>query len=348
MLTVIARALILFAAAVVARRLMGKRQVGQLQPFELVVVIMIAELAATPMGSVGVPLLYGILPMLALVICHGLLTFFSMKSERLRVWLCGRPTVLIRNGVICERQLRKTSFTLNDLMEELRMGGIQDPAEVATAVLETSGTVSVFPKADSRPVTPADMGLEVPAEGLPLPLVLDGHVNRANLQRGGLTEGWLNKALSALGYGSPRQVLFCCVNTQGEMMVQGKGKEQMQFLKALEKGQAGWCVDAVKHGDSAGVVGNRAAGRHVHGAACGGGIGDVHRRGGGSTRFSACRAMGGSGAPLSGLSSCVGGAASGFTDADRPRGDRRCNPRSRAHRRRPRVPKPSPRPPRLP
>ena len=184
--------------------------------------------------------MYGILPMLALVICHGLLTFFSMKSERLRVWLCGRPTVLIRNGVICERQLRKTSFTLNDLMEELRMGGIQDPAEVATAVLETSGTVSVFPKADSRPVTPADMGLEVPAEGLPLPLVLDGHVNRANLQRGGLTEGWLNKALSALGYGSPRQVLFCCVNTQGEMMVQGKGKEQMQFLKALEEGQAGW------------------------------------------------------------------------------------------------------------
>ena len=201
MLTVFARAVILFAAAVVAMRLMGKRQVGQLQPFELVVVIMIAELAATPMGSVGVPLLYGILPMLALVICHGLLTFFSMKSERLRVWLCGRPTVLIRNGVICERQLRKTSFTLNDLMEELRMGGIQDPAEVATAVLETSGTVSVFPKADSRPVTPADMGLEVPAEGLPLPLVLDGHVNRANLQRGGLTEGWLNKALSALGYG---------------------------------------------------------------------------------------------------------------------------------------------------
>ena len=240
MLTVFARAVILFAAAVVAMRLMGKRQVGQLQPFELVVVIMIAELAATPMGSVGVPLLYGILPMLALVICHGLLTFFSMKSERLRVWLCGRPTVLIRNGVICERQLRKTSFTLNDLMEELRMGGIQDPAEVATAVLETSGTVSVFPKAGSRPVTPADMGLEVPAEGLPLPLVLDGHVNRANLQRGGLTEGWLNKALSALGYGSPRQVLFCCVNTQGEMMVQGKGKEQMQFLKALEEGQAGW------------------------------------------------------------------------------------------------------------
>lgn len=240
MLTVFVRAVILYVASVAAMRLMGKRQVGQLQPFELVVVIMIAELAATPMGSVGVPLLYGILPMAALIICHGLLTYFSMKSERLRVWLCGRPTVLMRNGVICEKQLRKMSFTLNDLMEELRMGGIQDPAQVSTAVLETSGAVSVFPKADSRPVSPADLGIEVPAEGLPLPLVLDGHVNRANLQRGGLTESWLQKSLHALGYGTPRQVLFCCLNTQGQMMVQGKGKEQMQFLKALEEGQAGW------------------------------------------------------------------------------------------------------------
>ena len=120
MLTVFVRAVILFLTSVLAMRMMGKRQVGQLQPFELVVAIMIAELAATPMGSVGVPLLYGLLPMAALIICHGVLSFVGMKSERFRAWLCGRPTVLIRNGVICEKQLRKSSFTLNDLMEELR------------------------------------------------------------------------------------------------------------------------------------------------------------------------------------------------------------------------------------
>ena len=117
MLTVFVRAVILFLTSVLAMRMMGKRQVGQLQPFELVVAIMIAELAATPMGSVGVPLLYGLLPMAALIICHGVLSFVGMKSERFRAWLCGRPTVLIRNGVICEKQLRKSSFTLNDLME---------------------------------------------------------------------------------------------------------------------------------------------------------------------------------------------------------------------------------------
>ena len=107
MLTVFVRAVILFLTSVLAMRMMGKRQVGQLQPFELVVVIMIAELAATPMGGVGIPILYGLLPMAALVVCHGLLTALCMKSERVRVWLCGQPTVLVRNGVICEKQMRK-------------------------------------------------------------------------------------------------------------------------------------------------------------------------------------------------------------------------------------------------
>lgn len=106
MLTIFLRSVILYAASLLAMRAMGKRQVGQLQPFELVVVIMIAELAATPMGGVGIPILYGLLPMAALVVCHGLLTALCMKSERVRVWLCGQPTVLVRNGVICEKQLR--------------------------------------------------------------------------------------------------------------------------------------------------------------------------------------------------------------------------------------------------
>ena len=120
------------------------------------------------------------------------------------------------------------------------MGGMLDPAEVGTAVLETSGAVSVFPKAAYRPVAPQDLGLQVAPEGLPLPLVLDGKVNRPNLQRGGLTESWLHKQLQCLGYASPEPVLFCCLNTQGQLMVQGKGKETTQMLQALEEGQAGW------------------------------------------------------------------------------------------------------------
>ena len=193
------RTIILYLCVLFAMRLMGKRQVGQLQPFELVVVIMIAELAATPMGGVGIPILYGLLPMAALVVCHGLLTALCMKSEHVRVWLCGQPTVLVRNGVICEKQMRACAVDLNDLMEAIRAGGILDPLEVGTAVLEPGGNISVFPKADSRPLMPSDLGKMPPKEGLPLPLILDGEVQTENLQRGQLSLSWLMGQIRALG-----------------------------------------------------------------------------------------------------------------------------------------------------
>lgn len=240
MLTLFVRSVILFVAAVVAMRLMGKREVGQLQPYELVVVIMIAELAATPIGDVGSPLLYGILPMAALIICHGVISWLCMVSGKFRTLMCGQPTVLIRNGVICEKQMRHVGVTLSDLMEDLRTGGVLDPSEVGTAVLETGGQVNVFPKAEHRPLTPQDMGMQPAQEGLPLTLILDGQVQQQNLQRGKLTEEWLHQQMQTLGYAMPKQVLFMCVNTQGLLMAQGKGRTDMQTLQAFAPGKAGW------------------------------------------------------------------------------------------------------------
>lgn len=240
MLTIFTRSLILFFFAVLSMRAMGKRQVGQLQPYEMVVVIMIAELAATPMGSLGTPLLYGLLPMAALLVCHGLIELASMKSQRFQAWMSGQPTVLIRNGVICEKQLRRMGMTLNDLMEAIRTAGVLDPAEVGTAVLETGGHVSVFPNADSRPLTPADMNIAPPREGLPLPLVLDGRVQPQNLQRGGLTESWLEKQLDALGYPGASDVLFACLSTKGILLVQGKGRTETQTVQVLDAQKTGW------------------------------------------------------------------------------------------------------------
>ena len=240
MLTIFVRSVVLFVFAVLSMRVMGKRQVGQLQPFELVVAIMIAELAATPMGDVGIPLLYGLLPMAALIVCHGVITALCMVSERFRVWMCGRPTVLVRNGAICEKQMRKAAMTLNDLMEALRLGGALDPSEVGTAVLETGGHMTVFPKAQARPLTPADMGLHPDREGLPLPLVMDGRVQTGNLERGRLSEKWLQERLRELGYQDASQVLFLCVNTRGMLMAQGKGRADVQTLQALSPDEAGW------------------------------------------------------------------------------------------------------------
>jgi len=240
MLTVFVRSVILYAVSLLAMRAMGKRQVGQLQPFEMVVVIMIAELAATPMGGVGIPLLYGILPMVALVVCHGLITTACMKWQPLRVWLCGEPTVLIRNGVICEKQLRRASVDLNDLMEAMRIEGIADPAEVGTAILETGGKISVLPKAESRPVTPGDLGLTPPRDGLPLPLVMDGRVQQDNLRRGQLTESWLRLEAEKAGFPGLQEVLFLCVNTRGEMLIQGKGQTETHLRQVMAPERAVW------------------------------------------------------------------------------------------------------------
>ena len=240
MLTIFTRSVLLYAASLLAMRAMGKREVGQLQPFELVVVIMIAELAATPMGGVGIPLLYGILPMAALVVCHGLITAACMKWQRLRVWLCGEPTVLIRDGVICEKQLRKVAVDLNDLMEAMRMEGIADPAEVGTAVLEPGGKISVIPRAENRPVTPADLGLTPPRDGLPLPLVMDGEVQQDNLRRGRLTESWLRLEAEKAGFPGVQEVLFMCLNTHGELLIQGKGRTETQLRQVLPPERAVW------------------------------------------------------------------------------------------------------------
>lgn len=240
MLTVFARSILLYIAALLAMRAMGKREVGQLQPFELVVVIMIAELAATPMGGVGIPLLYGVLPMVALVVCHGLITALCMVCQPFRAWLSGQPTILIRGGAVCEKQMRKVSMDLNDLMEALRTSGYADPSEVETAVLEPGGQVNAFPKAQYRPVTPADLNLPVPADGLPLPLVMDGCIQQDNLRRAKLTNEWLAATLKGAGFHAADEVLFSCLNCQGELLVQGKGRTQAQVLPVLEAERAVW------------------------------------------------------------------------------------------------------------
>ena len=240
MLTIFTRSVLLYIASLLAMRAMGKREVGQLMPFELVVVIMIAELAATPMGGVGIPLLYGILPMIALVVCHGLITGLCMKWQPFRAWMSGQPTVLMRNGVICEKQMRKSAMDLNDLMEAIRTAGILDPAEVGTVVLEPGGQVNVFPKADYRSVSLNDLRLTAAREGLPLPLVMDGVIQQDNLIRGKLSESWLRETAAECGYPDLSAVLFLCLNTQGQMLIQGKGNTKTDLKSVMSPERVAW------------------------------------------------------------------------------------------------------------
>lgn len=240
MIAVLIRSILLVCFAVLAMRLMGKRQVGQLQPFELVIAIMIADLASTPMSSLDIPLWRGVMPLFITVALHQLLTLLSLKSQYLRSIFSGKPTVVIHDGQIDFQALEKLCFNLNDLLEELRTGGILTPSEVGTAIMETSGKLSVFPKSQHRPVTPADLGLETGYEGIPLTLVMDGRIGKNNLALCSRDEKWLVSRLKKLGFPDVRDVLLCYVDTAGKLTAHGYEGAPPKSMQALEASEVSW------------------------------------------------------------------------------------------------------------
>ena len=143
MLISILRTIILYALVVIALRMMGKRQIGELQPSELVVAIMISDLATVPMSENAIPLMYGIGPILTLVVCEMLVSFLCMKSQWIRLGVTGRPTYIINNGKIDQKEMKKARYSISDLLEELRMLNVFDISSVNCAILETNGKISV-------------------------------------------------------------------------------------------------------------------------------------------------------------------------------------------------------------
>ncbi len=217
MLVIFARTLILYGLVVLVMRLMGKRQIGQLQPFELVIAIMISELAAVPMQDRNLPLSGGIVPILTLLIAQVGLAFLTMRSSLFRRLICGTPSVLVENGRLRQKELARLRYNLNDLLEQLRAKNFANLADVEFAILETNGNLSVIPKSQKRPATPADLELPTKYEGLPLDLVVDGQVDRDNLRLAGLDEDWLRTELSKFGLSGPEEVFFASLDTLGHL-----------------------------------------------------------------------------------------------------------------------------------
>lgn len=224
MLLVLLRTLILFAVVVIVLRLMGKRQIGQLQPYELVIVIMLSELAAIPMQNTGVPLINGLIPIFTLLVSQVALSFISLKSERARGVICGTPSVLIQNGKILEHELAKQRYNINDLLEQLRIKNVPNIADVEFAILETDGQLSIIPKSQRRPLVPEDLNIPTRYEGLPTPLIIDGYVDRENLYKINLDENWLKGELQKNGLNDYSQVLFASLDCDGKLYCQAKYK----------------------------------------------------------------------------------------------------------------------------
>ena len=219
MLVTFFRAIVLYIIVLIVMRLMGKREIGQLQPFELAISIMIADLAATPMAESGVPITNGIMPILGLLVMHLIISMVNIKSTKAREIICGKPSLLIFRGKIDQKVLKKERFTINELEERLRNNNIFNIGDVEYAILETSGQVTVIPKPNKRPVTPEDFNIEPKYEGIPYDLVVDGKVEYENLKKIGKNYEWLKKQTEKFGI-KPEEALIVTIDGDNQFFCQ--------------------------------------------------------------------------------------------------------------------------------
>lgn len=226
MLLIAVRALVLYALLVTVMRLMGKRQIGQLQPFELVITIVIAELAVIPMSDTGIPLTNGIIGILVLLAAEIFLSLLVLHSEKAREIVCGVPTILIKNGKLIPENLQRLRLNLNDLLEQLRNKEYPNVSDIAFAILENNGTLSVIPKSDVKPPAAKDLGQLLPQPAFPITLILDGKINHKNLKIAGITADTIARQANAQQIENLGDVFFAQLNTQGQIdfFLKGKGE----------------------------------------------------------------------------------------------------------------------------
>lgn len=219
MVTAFIRTIILYLILIIGLRLTGKRQIGELEPIELVLTLLLSDLASVPMQDFGIPLLNGLVPILTLLSLSTLFSYFSLRSVRFRSLVCGEPAVIIRDGKLLQHVMRHNRLTLDELLEELRGQGICDIDEVKYAILETSGQLSVLLRSDCQPLTARQMGKQVEDDVfLPTILINDGRLMRRNLQQRGLDERWLQEELHRQHLTNTREVFLLSIDPAGHVI----------------------------------------------------------------------------------------------------------------------------------
>lgn len=238
MFTLFFRAMLLYVVLIITMRALGKRQLSELQPFELALTILLAEVIADPISDVSMPLLYGLLPVAAVTVVHGAISIACVKSDKFRAVISGKPTLVINRGVIDRKALNSLCLSLADLLEGLRSAGFLDPAEVGTAVVEANGTISAFEDACNRPPRASEMNLQTGYEGIPMILVMDGRLQPHNLCQTGKDERWLKQLLDTHGL-SMRAVYLASLDTSGSLLLQLMDGHALR-IQALSQNEVKW------------------------------------------------------------------------------------------------------------
>ena len=207
--------MILYLLIITGLRLLGKRQLGELEPTELTLTLIIADLASVPMQDNGIPLLTGLIPIMVLLSLASILSVLSAKSIRFRNLLCGRPSVVISDGMVIEGELRRNRLTVDELLEELRIQGYTDLSTIQYAILESNGQLSVILRSSHQPVTAEQMDVITRDAGLPVIIISDGKLLPKVLAAQGRSEKWLYRRLASHGLTSPKQVFLLTVDGAG-------------------------------------------------------------------------------------------------------------------------------------
>jgi uncharacterized membrane protein YcaP (DUF421 family) len=222
MLQTFMRTIIMYSVVMISMRLMGKRQVGQLEPNELAIMILISELAAIPMQDNEMRLFQGILPIATLVTLEILTSVAALKNIRLRGVISGRPNILIENGKLQRKEIKKSRMTLGEVMEELRIKGVTDLSMIQYAIMETNGQISVILYPEHQPATAGQIGVREESKGMPVIVLNDGRWIDKNLQKRGITREYVQKELARRGTTDLEQLYAVIVDELNHVYAAGK------------------------------------------------------------------------------------------------------------------------------
>jgi len=220
------RSVLIYLLILFVIRIMGKRQVGEMQPFEFVITLIVADLACIPMSELSVPLVHGVVPILALLIVHFLICFLSRKSMRIRYLISGKPAIVVTPSGIDYKELKKLNMTLDDLIESMRGCEVFAIDEIAYAIIETNGKMCIIPKAMNMPVTRKDMDLNNETSCLPINIIMDGRLMKENVLIAGIDDKFIETCIKRANAKSAKDILIFTLDNSGKVFIQAKNSSE--------------------------------------------------------------------------------------------------------------------------
>ena len=234
------RSIIIYICVLAVIRLMGKRQVGEMQPFEFVVTLIIADLACIPMAELSVPLLHGIVPIVTLMIVHFLICFFARKFQFARYLLTGKPAIVINPNGINYKELKELNMTLDDLIELMRGCNAFKIEEIAYAIIETNGNLCIIKKSGCETVTRDDLKVKVSQDALPINIIMDGRLMKENISLSGINDEFIQTCMKKAKISKLKDVLIMTLDNNGEVFIQAKNADSSYNFQMKFEGGDKW------------------------------------------------------------------------------------------------------------